>query len=430
MAPAAGRKALLLYTGGNVAKLSAFKAPIETCNRANVAIYVIAGGAVDPVVLRGGQSRNQERSAAYNTMVGNNSTPGADTPATFAKLLADGTGGQALSFDDSLKYQLAAVAREQDNYYRVFYTPPPSKEGACHTIRVAVTERGLDTRARNQYCTEKQVDLVAGKVAGQALESQTAHAPVSGTLATTMQLSWFYTGTNRASVHLSLDLIPGLRGQIELVGTVLRPDGGTAARLADTKTIDPETQQYRYQQQFTVAAGTYVFQLAIGAGANGASKLEAPLKIEAWNPASFGIGSIALSTETHPVDTASASAAPILEGQGPLVANGRQFVPAATNRFQRSDKVYFYTEFYDPAAIDQSALKMEYCILDQKTGQAKGCSDMVSLASFVHPGNPVVPFATQLPAVAQLPAGQYRLEVRGAIPNQPMVTRAIDFELH
>jgi len=68
--------------------------------------------------------------------------------------------------------------------------------------------------------------------------------------------------------------------------------------------------------------------------------------------------------------------------------------------------------------------------LAQKTGEVKGCSDVVSLGAFVHPGNPVVPVATSLP-VAQLPAGSYRLEVRGVIPNtQLMATRAIDFELN
>ena len=39
------------------------------------------------------------------------------------------TGGAGLSINSLSEDQLAAAAREQDEYYRVFYTPPPSKEG-------------------------------------------------------------------------------------------------------------------------------------------------------------------------------------------------------------------------------------------------------------------------------------------------------------
>jgi hypothetical protein len=67
--------------------------------------------------------------------------------------------------------------------------------------------------------------------------------------------------------------------------------------------------------------------------------------------------------------------------------------------------------------------------MDQKTGTRVGCSDVVSLESFVQPGNPVVPFGTHIP-VDRLPAGSYRLEVRAVIPaSQETATRAVDFEV-
>ena len=346
------------------------------------------------------------------------------------------------------------MAREQDDYYRVFYTPPPSKDGECHDLHVSVNVRGLTARARNEYCTEKQPDVVAGKIAGQSLESRAAGGR-AGTLSAAMQLPYFYAGTNRASVRLAADFVPtgmkfvddqkGLHGEIDIVGTALRPDGSTAARFADSIDIDQENRQkadafmktpYHYEQQFFVTPGTYVFRLEIGAGPNAVGKAEMPLKVEAWKPGSLAMGSLVLSREAQPVDTA-ASLAPILEGQGPLIADGKEFIPAATNEFQKSGQAYFYTEFYGPAlgsanppTIDPSVLKMEYCILDQKTGGRVGCSAVVSLENFVHPGNPVVPFGTHLPA-AQLPAGSYRLEVRAVIPaSQETATRTIDFEVN
>jgi hypothetical protein len=72
---------------------------------------------------------------------------------------------------------------------------------------------------------------------------------------------------------------------------------------------------------------------------------------------------------------------------------------------------------------------MQYRILDKKTGEVKLDSGVGSVASFVRPGNPLVPFATRL-AVAELPAGSYRLEVRAANPSvQDAVARTVDFEL-
>jgi VWFA-related protein len=453
LAPAPGRKALLLFTGGySEGYASALKELITTCNRANVAVYVVAGNSDASAASGDLQNIHDSPLPPRPGSVHLGGNTDSDPAATFAQLLANGTGGEALGFTASLKDQLAAVAREQDEYYRVFYTPPPAKEGTCHILRVATNTRGLTTRARNEYCTEKPVDLVAGKIAGEGLESRAAGA---GAVDATTQLPYFYTGTNRAVVHLSVVLVPtgmkfeknqsGLHGQIDVVGTVLRLDGATAARFADTKSIDLANQQsadaftktpYHYEQQFTVPAGTYNFQIAMDAGPNSVGKVEVPLKVDPWNSTALGIGGIAFSTEIHPADQAGASAAPILEGQGPLIAGGKQFVPAATNRFQKSQTIYFYTEVYDPALgsanpppIDSSTLKMQYRVLDQKTGEVKMDTGLNGVPGYIHAGNPVVPFATRL-SVAQLPAGSYRLEVRAAIPlSQDAVARIVDFEL-
>ncbi|HEY4086994.1 MAG TPA: hypothetical protein VGM43_13695 [Bryobacteraceae bacterium] len=306
--------------------------------------------------------------------------------------------------------------------------------------------RGLSARARNEYCAQKQPDVVAGKIAGQSLESGAA-GEVAGTLRIAMQLPYFYAGSNRASVRLAADFVPagmkftddkkGLHGEIDIVGAALRPDRATAERFADSIDVDRENQQsadafmktpYHYEQQFFVTPGTYVFRLEIGAGPNAFGKVEMPLQVDAWKPQSLEMGSLVLSRDAQRVDPA-ALLAPILEGQGPLIAGGEQFVPAATNKFQKSGPAYFYTEFYDPGASDPSGLKMEYCIVDRKTGVRLGCSDVVSLQNYVHAGNPVVPFATHLP-LDRLPSGSYRLEVRAMIPaSQQTATRTVDFEV-
>ena len=98
-----------------------------------------------------------------------------EKPVTWG-FLSGATGGQALELNAALPAQLAAIAREQDEYYRLSYTPPPANEGTCHALRVKVNVRGLATRARNEYCTEKPVDLVAGRIVGQKRWSRAPQA--------------------------------------------------------------------------------------------------------------------------------------------------------------------------------------------------------------------------------------------------------------
>jgi VWFA-related protein len=435
MAPATGRKALLLF-GTSFTDTGA----ISACNRANVAIYQV-GNFSSPA---GEPSLSSGHAPTILQTVQSMASQG-----TRSSQLSDDSGGEAFGFSAVLSDQLAAVAREQDEYYRVAYTPPPAKVGSCHAIKIAMNTRGLNARARNEYCTEKPVDVVAGKIAGQALEARAASAG-AGTMNVAMQLPYFYTGTNRASVRLSAEMVPagmkfekdknGLHGQLDIVATVLRPDGGTAARFADTVDIDQDSQQnadaftrtpYHYEHQFTVAAGMYSVQMAIGTGPNAVGKVEMPLKVDAWSAASLGMGGVAFSTDMRAADSADPAGGPVLEGHGPLMAGGKQFVPAATNRFARSAPLYFYTEIYDAAVAGANppTLEMQYRILDAKTGEAKAETPMVGIGNYVRPGNPVVPFATRL-QLAQLPAGPYRLEVRtGIAGSQEIAVRTMDFEL-
>lgn len=447
MAHAPGRKALLYFIGGSAPNPELFKPVLTACNRADVAIYVIAGTVATGI--GSSQSGRPPMPPGRGLIVSPDLAP--HTAAELAQYLAEGSGGQSFTLAGNLPDRLAAIAREQDDYYRVAYVPPPAKEGSCHTIKIAMNVHGLTARARNEYCTEKPVDLVAGKIAGQALESRAASSGV-GTLNATAQLPYFYIGTNRASARLSLDVMPtgmkfdkdkrGLHGQLDLVATVLRPDGATAARFADTVDIEQENRQsadaftrtpWHYEHLFTVAPGSYVVQVAIGAGTNAVGKLELPLKVDPWNSATMGISGIAFSTEMSPADAGPASEGPMLEGRGPLVAGGKKFVPTATNGFARSAPLYFYTEIYDPGLSNGSStmpLMMQYRILDSNTGEVKADSGMAGIASYMRPGDSVVPFATRLP-VAQLPAGQYRLEVQAVIPaNQQIVTRSIEFRLN
>jgi len=286
------------------------------------------------------------------------------------------------------------------------------------------------------------VDVVAGKIAGQGLEARAG----TGNLTATMALPWFYTGANRASVHLIVDVIPagmkfekdkdGLHGQIDLVGSAVKADGGTASRFADTVDLDAADQQqadallkrpYHYEHTFNIAPGDYKFQLSLGTGPNAVAKLEAPLSVAAWSGSVFAISSLVLSTETHPVEGEGLGGRLFLEGKGPLTSGGRVFVPASSTKFPRSAPFFLYTEIYDPRAAE--GVLLQYRVLDAKSGEIRADSGVAGISSYIRPGNPLIPFATRL-ALDKLPAGAYRLEVKaGMQPDSMTAVRSLDFEL-
>lgn len=442
MAAAPDRKVILLFTQYSLRDERLFEPVATECNRANVAVDTVwpRGSLSSSLASQARPSMPSRPTIGNGVLIGG--TPDPEAASALAEYLAKTTGGEAFGLTGDLSAQLATMARTQDENYRIAYTPPPAKEGSCHKLKVTTAVRAT-IQARNEYCTEKAVDVVAGKIAGQGLESRAG----TGNLTASMQLPYFYTGTNRASVHLALDVMPagmkfeksktGFHGQIDIVGTTLRGDGGTAARFADTVDIDLADQQqvdtfvktpWHYEHPFTAAAGTYNFQLAVGAGPNAVAKVEAPLTIEPWNSSSFGASALALSTVLHPVDESAAGGGLTIEGKGSLRAGGRELVVAAVKRFRKADPLYFYLEIYAPGVSE--GLTLQYRILDAKTGEVRADSGLGSISGFIRPGNPVIPFATRLD-VTQIPAGFWRLEVRASgPPGDASATRSIDFELN
>jgi len=106
-------------------------------------------------------------------------------------------------------------------------------------------------------------------------------------------------------------------------------------------------------------------------------------------------------------------------------------VPAALNRFGKSDHLYFYTEISEPAlkSPNPPTLQVQIRVLDRASGDAKIDTGLAGIGGYVKTGNPLVPFATAVP-LAQLPVGSYRLEVKAAHSSGPDVaTRSVDFEV-
>jgi VWFA-related protein len=405
---------------------------LKALNAANVAVYPITAAGVTAPPVYSGQAGS--RSIAAIMAAGRNASQGPS--GTDQAYWAKETGGiYAMNTDPGFATQ-RALEDAQVTYSLGF--SPESLDGAYHKLSVKVNRRNVEVRSRQGYVAAQPVDLVAGKIEGAALETKAAVSPDAGTLSITMQAPYFYSGTNRARVHLALEVIPagmefkkaqkGLHGQLEFVGTVSRTDGGEAARFTETVDIEQDTREnvdkfmrtpYRYEHEFLVAPGNYVFQMTVGAGPKAFGKTQIPLNVDQWNATNFGIGSIAFSTSAREVPEGFSS-------DKTLIAAGSAFVPSATNRFRNSDRLYLYTEVYEPPA--PTSLSVQYRVIDRKTNIVAMDSGMVNASNYIHPSSTAIAFATTIP-LDRLASGEYRLEVKAQGPTADAVERTADFEI-
>jgi hypothetical protein len=302
-----------------------------------------------------------------------------------------------------------------------FALPESERDRKFHALKVKVNRPHVEVYARQGYYAggeEKASDLITSKIEGAGLEAKAAKAADTRPLRAFVQLPYFYTGTNRASVHLALqmEIVGKVKGPRQIVGIALKPGGAEAARFADTIAAESGG---RYEHAFTLAAGTYTLRITVGSDKSVEGVKEVPLTIEPWSAGTFGMGQIALS-----VGAAVVSGPP---RRGALVAAGHEFTPAAHASFQKSDRVYLYTELDD--AANPAALTMRFRVVDAASGALGFEGPTGSVASFVRPGNPVVPVATVIPFGTLMP-GSYRLEVTaGHSGAEETVSRSIDFEI-
>ncbi len=368
-----GRKTVVLLTGG-LPSSSELKpvvtAAIEASSRSGVAIYPVNVRPVsvdlepsppNPQTRAGGGRGGRGPQGAEDSP--RNQDPAASQDLLLA--LANGTGGFLVRDSSELLAGLQQIGEEQTEHYVLSYTPPESKEGSCHSLRVKVDREGATVRARSSYCATKPPELISGTPAAKDLESRAAGAE-TGDLRASIQLPFVYISPGVARVHLAMEIGLGglkfenqkgkLHAEVNLLGIASAPDGGVGARFSDTLKLDFDNQAeieklkgmpVHYEKEFKIAPGQYSFALAFGSGGESFGKVEAPLAVEPWNGAELALSSVVLSRETHPAaDLGLVSS--LVQDRTPLVAGGTQFVPFGSNQFAKSETGFFYLEVDDP----------------------------------------------------------------------------------
>ncbi len=437
-----GRKTIVFVNGGlsqSSVQKAELTAAIDACNKSDVAVYPIdlrplnsgltttrAGTMLDGPATAGGMGRRgggggpQGDRPDSETTVRDAGT--ADQQVLFR--LAGGTGGFVIANLGELQGGLQKIGAEQGEYYVLSYTPSESKTGTCHTLRVKVDRGGTNVRARADYCESKPEDLLAGTLTGQDLERRAAAAQ-TGTIAASMQLSYFYTSSGVARVNVAME-IPHSNAEWNFLGIASTPDGGVAARFSDTLKPAPSGQErsVHYEKEFRVAPGKYSFTMAFSSGGESFGKIETPLIVEPRQAGELALSGLALSKDTHPADALALGVAGLVETSTPLITNGVRIVPSGSNQFAKSEPGFVYFEVYAP---DPASVRYGMRVLDPKTGEPKSDSGFRKL-DLPKGGGDAVPVGSSVP-IGGLAPGSYELEVTAVDAAGKQVRRTANFEV-
>jgi hypothetical protein len=276
-------------------------------------------------------------------------------------MLASGTGGFVIVNTNDLTGGMEKIAREQDQYYVLGYTPAESAEGSCHTLRVKVDRGGESVRSRSGYCNVHQVDLLAGKPAETELEAIAVGAS-AGKLGAPLQLPFFYSAPNVARVNVAMEIpsqgfkfdkVKGkLHAEMNVLGIAYRPDNTVAAKFSDTMKFDYENKvqveefarnPVHYESQFDIASGQYNFRVVFSAGGENFGKIEKPLVIEPYDGKKFALSSMALGQYRAMDEGTSGLDSVLIEDRVPLTVKGAgsqtfQLIPAGQYSFKPTEQ--------------------------------------------------------------------------------------------
>jgi VWFA-related protein len=364
--------------------------------------------------------------------------------------LADGTGGFVILNTNDLLGGLERIAKDQNQYYLLGYKPAVSAEGTCHSLKVKVDRGGTSVRARSGYCNTKPVDLLAGNAIEKDLETR-ASSEMKSDVAASMQAPFFYTSPNTAQIHLAVEIpssalkFEKIKGKqhaaLNILGIAYKPDNSIAARFSDTVNLDFDgkkeveefqKQPFHYENQFGIASGEYKLKVVFSSGNASFGKLETPLAIDPYQGKEFSISGVALSNSIRrAADIAEALEGQLLEDRTPLLVQGMQISPSASNHFHKTDTAAIYAEVYEPLLKSPKPpdVGFEMTIVDRKSGQTKVHAGDRNLKDKASAGSPVIPLGLKLP-VANLDPGSYRLELRAVdSAGNSSKTRSTDFEV-
>jgi len=355
------KKSVLYFSGGmtrsgtdNQVEL---RAATSSAVRANMSIYPIDTRGLQAIVPGGDASRPSARGvSAFSGRGVNQQFDRLFASQETLQTLASDTGGRAFMDTNDFGEAFAQVQRDNSLYYLLGYNSTnASKDGGFRRITVRAKKPGLRVEHRAGYYAERDFAHTNRQDRERQLQEQLA-APVSATdLPVMVSAGWFRLAPDRYYVPLSV-AVPGgalrespQRDTLDVLGIVRDEQGRPVGRLRETLDIAPDpsgvaSRQLLYQAGLTLPPGRFVVKVVVRENANGTmGSFESGVFVPDLRQAPVKVSSVTLSTQIRPTTGRQRS-------DNPLIREGVELLPSLTHVVDRTQKMYFYYEVYEPQA--------------------------------------------------------------------------------
>ncbi|HET9362823.1 MAG TPA: VWA domain-containing protein [Vicinamibacterales bacterium] len=357
------KKSVLYFSGGmsrsggdNQVEL---RAATSAAVRANVSLYPVDTRGLQATVPGGDASRPSARGVGafsgrgvqqqFNSLFASQET---------LQTLAADTGGRAFTDTNNFGDAFAQVQRDTSIYYLLGYnSTATANDGRFRRISVRVKRSDLRVDHRAGYYAERDFSHTGRQDRERQLQEQLT-SPVSATdLPVVVSAGWFRMAPDRYYIPLSV-AVPGSalregrdRNTLDVMGLIRDEQGRSVGRMRETITLASSgsaglaTQQVLYQSGLMLPPGRFAVKVVVRENVDGRmGSFETGVFVPDLRQAPVKVSSVTLSTQVRPAgDKRSAS---------PLVREGLELLPSLTHVVDRTQKMYFYYEVYDPQVAD------------------------------------------------------------------------------
>ena len=367
--PIQQKKAIIYFSSGmqrsGTDNQIELRAAVNAALRANVAIYPVDSRGLQAIVP-GGSARQGSRGgigAFSGRGVADQFTQLAAQQETLTALASD-TGGTAFTDSNDFGEAFTKVQRDISSYYMLgFSSTNSARDGRFRRLSVRVRKRsGLRLEAKNGYYADRDFAHTARSDRELLLQEQLA-APLPVTdVPLFVTAGWFRLAADRYYVPISV-AVPGAsiprandKTTLDIAGFIRDERGAPVGRIRDTLTVPPASadtlaaRQVLYQTGVTLPPGRFQVKVVVRENVSGQmGTFEAPILVPELKQSPVKVSSLVLGTQLQNVSGR--------RNPNPLVRDGLELVPNLTHIVNRSQKVYFYYEVFEPAA-DAGALQL------------------------------------------------------------------------
>ncbi len=371
LAPIEQKKAILYFSSGLARSGSdnqvELRTAISAAVRANVSLY--------PVDTRGLQAVVPGGDATRASAGGVNAFSGRGVSRQFDQLfasqetlqtLASDTGGRAFTDTNDFGGAFTQVLRDTSAYYLIGYSSANElKDGKFRRISVRVKTPGLRVEHRAGYYADRDFAHTGRQDRERELQDQLA-SPISATdIPVFLSSGWFRLTPDRYYVPLSV-AVPGtaIRAgtqpiELDVLGVIRDEQGRSVGRLRETLKIAPDSttsgtavgatpggtpKPILYQSGLALPPGRFSAKVVVRENTGGAvGSFETGLFVPDLRRATLKVSSVTLSTQLRPVQGRART-------DNPLIRDGVEILPSLSHVVDRSQKMYFYYEVYEPEA--------------------------------------------------------------------------------